>query len=141
MMTLVPQHKVQLSESNADSMLSSASHPTEIRHREACGMYKTPLSVSFLPFPHLMVIFPFPIVVIEVPLIPPIRHVGIGFSSENLDLLGEQWLVAPESMWNSWSVTVNRAHSSAVSRHMCVWQSLMGRWFCCSIQWSRYPGP
>ena len=89
-MILNPWCKVHMSESNEDNMLSSASCPTEIRYKEACGTYKMPLSVSFLPFPHLMVIFPFPMAAMEVPLIPPIRQVGIRFISEKSDLLGEQ---------------------------------------------------
>jgi len=64
--------------------------------------------------------FPFPMAAMVVPLIPPISHVGIGFSWEKSDLSGEQWLVALDSTWNSLSVTVERAHSSAVSGYMCV---------------------
>ena len=71
-------------------MASSANRPMEIRCREACGTYKMSLSVSFLPFLHLIIILPFPIAAIEVPLIPPINCVGMVLSSEKSDLLGEQ---------------------------------------------------
>ena len=89
-MTLGPLHRIQPSEVNDDNMLLSARHPTEIRHKVACDTYRTIVSVSFRPFPHQMMILPCPIAAIDVPLILPIRRVGIACSSEKSDLSGEQ---------------------------------------------------